>query len=216
MANNRLTQESPHLNRDVFLDIRLFFIKYVNIVWKIICCKTLLQIGRRGMSAVFDTLLVFFVWIGATFAFFHSDGKMPCVRQDLKIILRDLQMDLSHNWSKKILILLSLWALFESGLLILICSTKKSTSESDFSVIKGKSDSNVLPLSINELCFPKKELKILLFSLKSVINLLSCKCGAIQGIILHLGLVDGSDNFFFFLRFSYSTQIEESWLNFVI
>ena len=59
MANNRLTQESPHLNPDVFLDIRLFFIKYVNIVWKIICCKTLLQIGRRGMSAVFDTLLVF-------------------------------------------------------------------------------------------------------------------------------------------------------------
>ena len=32
-----------------------------------------------------------------TFAFFHSDGKMPCVRHDLKIILRGLQMDLSHN-----------------------------------------------------------------------------------------------------------------------
>ena len=78
-------------------------------------------------------------------------------------------------------------------------------------MIKGKSDSSVLPLSINEHCFPNKELKILLFSLKSVINLLSCKCGAIQGIILpfkrvfnqvqqHLGLVDGSDNFLFFLE----------------
>ena len=34
---------------------------------------------------------------------------------------------------------------------------EKSTSESDFSVIKGKSDSNVLPLSINERCFAKND-----------------------------------------------------------
>ena len=54
-------------------------------------------------------------------------------------------------------------------IMFLISSTEKSTSESDFSVIKGKSDCNVLPLSINEHCFAKKELKILLFSLKSVI-----------------------------------------------
>ena len=83
-------------------------------------------------------------------------------------------MDLSHNLSMRILIISSPWALFESSLLMfLISSTEKSTSESDFSVIKGKSDGNVLPLSINEHCFAKKEFNISLFSLKSVINLLS-------------------------------------------
>ena len=109
----------------------------------------------------------------------------------------------------RILTISSPWALFESSLLImfLISSNEKSTSESDFSVIKGKSDGNVLPLSINEHCFAKKELRISLFSLKSVINLLSWKSGSIQGIFLpfervfnriqkHLGLADGSDNFF--------------------
>ena len=43
----------------------------------------------------------FFLWICTTFAFFHSDGKMPCVRQDLKIILRGLQvLSLIKNWKK--------------------------------------------------------------------------------------------------------------------
>ena len=51
--------------------------------------------------------------------------------------------------------------------MFLISSVKKSTSESDLSVIKGKSDGNALPLSINERCFAKKELKISLFSFKS-------------------------------------------------
>ena len=70
--------------------------------------------------------------------------------------------------------------------MFLISSTKKSTSTSnnDFSEIKGKSDDNVLPSSVNEHCFAKKELEISLFSLKSVINLLSAKSGGIQGIFL--------------------------------
>ena len=67
--------------------------------------------------------------------------------------------------------------------MFLISSIEKSTSDSDFSVIKGKSDGNVLPLSINEHCFAK-ELKISLFSLKSVIMLLSGKVGGIQEIFL--------------------------------
>ena len=57
--------------------------------------------------------------------------------------------------------------------MFLISSTKKSTSESDFSVMEGKTDGNVLALSLNEHFFTKKELKILLFPFKSVINLLS-------------------------------------------
>ena len=88
--------------------------------------------------------------------------KIPFVRQVLKIMQRGLQMEVSHNLSIRILITSPPWALFESSLLImfLIFSTEKSTSESDFSVDKGKSDGNVLPLSINEHCFAKKELKI--------------------------------------------------------
>ena len=83
-------------------------------------------------------------------------------------------MALSHNLSKRILIISSSLALFESSLLMfLISSTEKSASESDLFMIKGKSDGNVLQLSINEHCFAKKELKISLFSLKSVMNLSS-------------------------------------------
>ena len=71
-------------------------------------------------------------------------------------------MDLSRNLSMPILIISSPRTLFESSLLImfLISSTKKSTSENDISLIKGKGDSTVLPLSINEHRFVRKELKI--------------------------------------------------------
>ena len=50
--------------------------------------------------------------------------------------------------------------------MILISSVEKSTFESDFSVMKGKSDGIVLPLSISEHCFAKKELQISLFPSK--------------------------------------------------
>ena len=50
---------------------------------------------------------------------------------------------------------------------------EKLTSENDLSVIKGKSDGNVLPISINGHWFAKKESKISLFPLKSEKNLLS-------------------------------------------
>ena len=51
-----------------------------------------------GFARVFFFSVFFFFFLRIdTFAFFHSDGKMPCVRHDLKIILRGLQMDLSHN-----------------------------------------------------------------------------------------------------------------------
>ena len=136
---------------------------------------------KRDRSAVFNALLVVFLWIGTTFPSSHSDEKMSSVRHDLKIVLRGLQMELSHNLNMPILIISSPWALFESSLLMfLISSTEKSTSNSDLSVIKGKSGGNVLPLSINEHCFVKKELKILLFSLNLVINLLSWISGGIQ------------------------------------
>ena len=83
---------------------------------------------------------------------------MPCARRELKIVLGGLQMDLSHNFSIQILIISTPGALFESSLLIfLISSIEKSTFKTDLSVTKGKSDGNVLPLSINEQCFSKNE-----------------------------------------------------------
>ena len=43
--------------------------------------------------------------------------------------------------------------------MVLIFSIEKLTSRNDLSEIKEKSDGNVLPFSINEHCFAKKELK---------------------------------------------------------
>ena len=98
-------------------------------------------------------------------------------------------------WSMQILIISSPWALFESSLLImfLIPSNKKSTSESDFSVIKGKSDGDVLPFSINEhsflwshwICYREKVVVYgeFFYHLK-------------ESLIEHLGIGNGWNNFF--------------------
>ena len=81
--------------------------------------------------------------------FFHSDIKMLCVRQNLKIIWRGLKIHLLHNLSIGTLIISSP-ALFESILLtlFLISSAEKSKSESYRCWIKpwikGKSDGNVI------------------------------------------------------------------------
>ena len=40
--------------------------------------------------------------------------------------------------------------------MLLMPSVKNSVSESDFSVIRGKSEGNILLLSINKHCFTKK------------------------------------------------------------
>ena len=90
MGNNWLTQESPGLNPDWFSDIWLFSIKYVNIVLNIMRSKTLLQIERQVCSS--NMLLLVFFYELVHLHFFRSDGKMPCVRQDFKIILRGLQL----------------------------------------------------------------------------------------------------------------------------
>ena len=74
-------------------------------------------------------------------------------------------MGLSLNLNMQILVTLSPWVLFDSSLrvIFLISSIKTSKSESDLFVIKEKSEGNVLPLSVSEHCFVKKELKISLF-----------------------------------------------------
>ena len=125
---------------------------------------------ERQVCSFLTHCLSLFLWIGVTLAFFHSD---------LKIISRGLQVDIWNNISMGIMIILSSWASFESSLVItfVISFMEKSSSNSDLSVMKGKSEDNVLPLSINERCLAKEELKILLFSLKSVINLFSRKSG---------------------------------------
>ena len=91
---------------------------------------------------------------------------MPCARQNLKIILRALEIDLSHNLSIRILIISWPWAymslyyheLILSSLLttFLTFSIEKSTSKSDLSLFREKYDEN---------SFAKKELIISFFSL---------------------------------------------------
>ena len=162
MVINWLTQESPGLNPDKICEYCVVIHAFKNFAtdWE-----------KRERSVVLTHCRVFYELV-QQLLFFHSYGKMR-VRQDLKIILRCLQMDLSHNVSMQILTISSPWALFKSSFLVFfISSIEKWTSESDFSIVKGNSDGNLLPLSINEHCFAKKGLKIWLFSLKSVINLL--------------------------------------------
>ena len=97
-------------------------------------------------------------------------------------------MDLSNNFSMRILIISSPWALFDSSLLIIFLrsSIENSTSESDLSVIKGKSDNNVLPLSINKHCFAKKDF-VLFFEVSD--NLLLWKSGDVEGIFLPFKII---------------------------
>ena len=58
-------------------------------------------------SIDFNTLFVIFLRTGTAFVFYHSNGKMPCVRQDLKIIVRSLQMDLSYNIGSELMVIYS-------------------------------------------------------------------------------------------------------------
>ena len=72
--------------------------------------------------------------------------------------------------------------------------------------MKGMSEGNVLPLSVNEHCLANEELKVSFFSLKSVINLISRKSGRFflpfknffNRVQEHLELKDG---------FSYSIKL---------
>ena len=116
----------------------------------------------------------YFLSIGTTFAFFHSHGKKPRVRQDLKIIL----WGLSHNLSIQILIISSLWDLFESSFLIMFL-----ISSERFFCDQTKEWRYVLPSSINEHSFTKN---VSLFSLKSMKKLLSWKNGSIREFFYHL------------------------------
>lgn len=72
-----------------------------------LCCKLYVQKFRYRLGEE------------RQFCSFGSDGKMPCGRQDLKIISRGLQIDLSHNLSLRMPILSSPRAFFESSLLIM-------------------------------------------------------------------------------------------------
>ena len=108
-------------------------------------------------------LFVVFLWIGTTLLFSILMGKYLVsdkIWRRLQIF-RGLQMGLSLNLNMQILVILSPWVLFDPSLRImfLISSIKTSKSESDLFVIKGKSEGNVLPLSVSEHCFAKKELR---------------------------------------------------------
>ena len=149
---------------------------------------------------------------------------MPCVRQVLEKI-RDLKLDLSHNLSMRILIISSPWTLFESSLLmLLISSIEKSTYETDLSIIKEKSDSNVLPLSFNEHCFVKKELRFhsflwsqpQIFYLEKVVEYRVFFYHLKYSLIEFNNIWDKWLDQIIFLRLSCNIRIDRNWWNFVI
>ena len=74
--------------------------------------------------------------------------------------------------------------LFASSLLIIfsISSGVKEIEAIELLVYRFSEAGRLLPVSKMEHCFAKNELKSSAFSLKSVMNLFSCRIGGMQGI----------------------------------
>lgn len=101
--------------------------------------------------------------------FFYFNEKLPCVKQESEInrLANIYLTQFTHAHTDYIISMSFIWIKFADNVLI----PSIQISKCNFSVIKGKGDDYVLPLSINEHCFAKTDLKVLVFSFKSVINL---------------------------------------------
>ena len=96
IANSWLTKESTSLKPDGFLDMKYYIGIEINAFRNFD-----LNLEKGHMPVFCYTLLSFLFCTGKTPAFSHSSGKMPWVRQDLKvnITLRDFQIDSSNDLS---------------------------------------------------------------------------------------------------------------------
>ena len=134
-----------------------------------------------------------FLWIGTILVFFHSKENLPVCKQVSKIMLRGLQIESSHIFN--IPLLISSWALFGSRLLVIwrMSSFAKWQVDNVLSVRNGNSEGKTLPFEIEEHWSAKKELKISLFSWRSIIYLSPWNRGRIQGVFLPFNSVLKSD-----------------------
>ena len=116
-------------------------------------------------------------------------------RHLLKIIFRLLQIASPHSFNIRRLIISLLWALFECWLLIIwkMSDLEKSQKVKVCSVSNFNSDGNVLLFGMREHWLAKKELKISLFSWKSVTYSLLWKIGGMHGTFFWFTIIFKSD-----------------------
>ena len=131
-------------------------------------------------------MLVVFLWIGTTLAFFQFWGKTSCSKQALKISPKGLLIESLQIFNMWILIMLWPWALLGSKLFIIlpISLSVNVMFDKDLSVKSSKSVGSTLLFRNNEHWLAKKELDNSAFSLKLVINLLLWKIGRIHWAFL--------------------------------
>ena len=111
-----MVQESPGLKLDCFGDIKLFSGRGgVN-------CKVTDQTlySKPEGEKLFIYCLSLFLNVGATFAFFHSDGNLPERKQFWKIISSGLYMEMSQCFIMQMLIMSWPWALLGSRFFIIL------------------------------------------------------------------------------------------------
>ena len=123
---------------------------------------------KWNWSIVFYWLLVVFLWIGTTLAFFQFWGNMSCSKQALKISPDDLFTESPQICNMRILIMSRSWALLGSKLLIIlpISLSVNVMFDKDLSVKSSKSVGSTLLFRINEHWLAKKEWNNSAFSLK--------------------------------------------------
>ena len=131
------------------------------------------QIGSSKTGLQFLTnCLLSFLYMGTTLPFFQWIEKTPVSRHDVKIICKCVQMALLLSLSIRVLFLSLPWALIGSNFRI----TFKISFSENLTVLKyvfvcGKSWGGIwISLFKKEYCLAKWELKILLFTWKSVTN----------------------------------------------
>ena len=124
---------------------------------------------KWNWSIVLYWLLVVFLWIWTTLAFFQFWGNMPCSKQALKISPDDLFIESPQIFNMRILIMSQSWALLGSKLLIIlpISLSVNVMFDKDLSVKSSKSVGSTLLFRINEHWLAKKEWNNSAFSLKS-------------------------------------------------
>ena len=146
-------------------------------------------------------LVTFLVIWNKHLLFFHSMGNFPLSKQDWKINLRGLQIEVSHILVIQILIISCPWDLFGLRFLILfrISSVGKSIVDKDSCVFSVRITGSSLLLLTIEYWLAKKLLKILASSLKSVTDLSWCSSGGMQGIFLPFRKVFNIDQYDFLL-----------------
>ena len=117
--------------------------------------------------------IIFFLWIGTILPFLHSEGNEPLVMAWLNIIFKGLQMVSPHIFNMWILILSCPWALLWSRLWIIFpISFAENVAEDNCLLVRKlrRLVESLLWLAKKKHCLEKKELKTLVFHLKSALK----------------------------------------------